>query len=428
MPDPHPTDDGRQQVLQRLQQLLESGTQGASRIACVVIHIRNIRHIRSLIGDAGAETFLQVLREKLNGITRNTQRVIDSGYDHFVLILPGIMNAGHARLAAQKIDLVLRNPAVVGERLIEPEFALGLALLPDHAEDASQLLARAEVALLAAEDAGLTHALFDVSQLTEMTQSWEFDHELRDALHGNALMAYYQPQVDLTNGRIHGVEALARWEHPEKGFISPGEFIPAAERAGLIPRLSDAILKQVLQDHAALMALGIPVVSVNLSALDLEDRELGARVQQQLAIWGVPAHTITFEITESCILQGSDVTRRQIEKLHALGCGLSIDDFGTGYSSLSNFKTIPANEIKIDGSFVGNIESDSTNRDIVAIALELANRFGLKAVAEGVETEAAARVLREMGCGIGQGYLYARPLPLAQLRAWCAERTQREAR
>ena len=425
MSAPLPSDPTRSQALSRLDELIESAAPGTSRIGCAVVHIRNIRHIRSLFGDAGAAEYLGGLRAKLAGITQDPERLIECSYDHFVLLLPNLMNSGHARMVAQKIDLVMRNPSVVGDQMVAADFALGLALLPDHATDARQLLERAEVALLAAEDAGLTHCLFDPAQLADMTHSWEMDRELREAIGSNSLTVYYQPQLGLDDMRVHGVEALARWEHPDKGFISPAEFIPAAEHSGLITRLTDGIVKHVMQDFARLTSLGVPMVSINLSALDLEDPELAARIQQQMAIWGVPGEQITFEITESCILQGSEVTRGQLDKLHSLGCALSIDDFGTGYSSLANFRTVPASEIKIDGSFVNGIESNDTNRDIVAIALELARRFDLKAVAEGVETEESATILREMGCLIGQGYLYARPLTLSQFENWRGDwRTQ----
>jgi len=426
MSAPSPADTTRAHALLRLGELVEAPGQGPARIGCAMVHLRNVRHVRTLIGDAGLQEYLAALRDKLVSVTRDGDRLIECSYDHFVLLLPDIMNTGHLRLVAQKLDLLLRNPIVVGDQMVASDFALGLAMLPDDAEDARQLLERAEVALLAAEQAGLTHCLFDPAQLSEMTQSWELDRELREAIAGNSLMTYYQPQVCLHDGSLHGVEALARWNHPGKGFISPGEFIPAAEKSGLITRLTDVIVKQVMQDFARLTALGIPMVSMNLSALDLEDPELAARIQQQLAIWGVSGEQLTFEITESCILQGSDITRRQLDKLRQLGCALSIDDFGTGYSSLSNFRTVPASEIKIDGSFVDGIEANSTNRDIVAIALELARRFDLKAVAEGVETEEGAKTLREMGCRIGQGYLYARPLALTQLEAWVRERTPGE--
>ena len=423
MPATPESDHIREHIVDQLQQFVDTPAQGSSRIACAVIHVRNTRHVRALLGREGASEFMRLLREKLEALVQASGYVSAYSYDHFIVALPRILNTGHAKLAAQKIELLLRNPVAIASQLVEPDFSLGMALLPDHAEDGAQLMTRAEMALLAAEDGGLGHRLFDDELLDELTYSWQFDHELRDAIRGNELATHYQPQVGLMDGRVHGVEALARWEHPVKGFVSPTDFIPAAERAGMIPMLTDAVLKQVMQDFAALKALGVDSVSINLSALDLEDPELAARIEQQFAIWAVPGMSVTFEITESCILQGTEVTRQQLDKLSQLGCDLSIDDFGTGYSSLANFKTVPANEIKIDASFVEDLDTDATNRDIVAIALELGRRFGLRTVAEGVETDAAAAALREMGCELGQGYFYARPLPLHQLRAWCRDRS-----
>ncbi|HDP88976.1 MAG TPA: GGDEF domain-containing protein [Thioalkalivibrio sp.] len=417
-------DHMRQGAIDALARIIDAAGPDPGRTACVVIHIRNMRKVRGLLGEGGAAAFRDALRRRLERIPASPEHVIDGNDDHFILVLPRVMNTGHAELAAQKIELVLRETSVVEQQPVEADFTLGLALFPDHADEPGQLLARAELALVAAEHADRSRAMFDDALYREMSHSWQFNRELREAIQTNAFTICYQPQVGLADGEIQGVEALVRWEHPLRGVIQPSLFIPVAEQAGLIGRLTDGVLKRVLQDVSTLRKLGIPAVSINLSALDLEDPELAARVGQQLAIWGVPGEHITFEITESSLLEGSEVTRAQLARLHELGCGLSIDDFGTGYSSLANFKTVPASEIKIDGSFVANLETERADRDIVAIALELGRRFGLKTVAEGVETKAAATALAEMGCQIGQGYYFSRPLTLAQLQTWRPRRPE----
>lgn len=412
--------DLRQGTIAALGRIIAAHPPQAGRLACAVIHLRNIRKVRGLLGDQGAAVYRRAVRSQLETIPPDPSLVIDGNDDHIILMLPGVMNAGHAELVAQKIERVLREANDVDAQQAGTEFTLGMALFPDHAEDPAQLLARAELALVAADGADTHWALFDHGLFNALSHSWQFDRELREAIQNNSFTMYYQPQVGLRDGRLHGVEALIRWEHPARGMIQPSLFIPLAERTGLINRLTDGVLRQVMQDVQALRAMAIPSISINLSAMDLEDPELATRVSHQLAIWAVPSKAITFEITESALLEGSETTRRQLEQLHAMGCGLSIDDFGTGYSSLANFRTIPASEIKIDGSFIADLANDRVNRDIVAIALELGRRFGLKTVAEGVETEPTARALIELGCEIGQGYYFARPLRLSHLQEWCA--------
>ena len=414
------TDDGREAAEELIEGVLGE-VSGEGSLACAIVHIANMRRIKTLFGQVAAREFIDKIEHRLIDLARSRKRVARCGHDHFLVLLPGILNEGHSKLVAQKLSLTLREPVGTDDRFIEPDYALGIALTDVGQQTIDSVLKRAELALIHALDSGQRHALYRESMQKELADTWQFEHALRDAIEQNNFSVHYQPQLDLNDRTVHGCEALVRWTHETLGSIPPDRFVAAAERLNLISPLTSLVVKQVFQAYGELRAMGFHRISINLSAKDLEDPELADNMVQLMAIWDVPAQALIFEVTESCFLSGDDTVATQLRKLREMGCALSIDDFGTGYSSLAHFRAIPATEIKIDRSFVRRMTADEADRHIVAVALDLARRFDLASVAEGVETEEEESLLREMGCHLAQGYRYAKPMPLEALRDWRRE-------
>ena len=285
------------------------------------------------------------------------------------------------------------------------------------------LVQHADVAMYVAKDAHAGTSVYDPEQDTNDAARLALAGELRRAIEIGELVVYYQPKADLATGRIVGVEALVRWEHPTRGFIPPDQFVPIAERTGLIKPLSRYVLATALRQCRDWAAVGLDLgVAVNLTIPDLLDLELPDRIGALLEETGVPPEQLELEITESTILADPTRVRTILDRLNALGLSLAIDDFGTGYSSLAYLKRLPVRTIKIDRSFVMDMLESSSDAAIVRSTVELGRNLGLRVVAEGVETEAAWELLREQGCTLAQGYLIGRPMPAEELEVLLSER------
>jgi EAL domain-containing protein (putative c-di-GMP-specific phosphodiesterase class I) len=250
--------------------------------------------------------------------------------------------------------------------------------------------------------------------------------DLRAAIHGEEIQIHFQPKLDLATNRVSGVEALARWHHPTRGWVPPVDFIKVAEESGLIRSLTDhvigAAVEALARVHAGGHALGL---AVNLSTQDLFDELLGDRIERRLDQFGIAADQLTFEITEGSLLVDGPRTRSTIDRLHRIWVRLSIDDFGTGYSSLSYLRKLPVTELKIDRSFVTDLLTEQQDEVIVRSTIDLGHNLGMTVVAEGAESRAVVEQLRTMGCDVVQGFGIARPMPLGALEQWLADRLDR---
>ena len=243
--------------------------------------------------------------------------------------------------------------------------------------------------------------------------------ELRHAVEHDELVLFYQPKVGLTNGTLSNVEALARWQHPERGMVPPGEFIPFAEKTGYIREITCWAIEAALKQRLKWQKDGLPLtISVNVSARDLMKTDFPEMIAGLLARYGASPNWLTLEITESAIMTDPQRALNVLERLHGMGLRLSVDDFGIGYSSLAYLKKLPVSELKIDMSFIRNMDNDKDDETIVRSTVDLGHNMGLKVVAEGVETEAIWNMLREMGCDVAQGYYLSRPLAADALAQW----------
>ena len=323
---------------------------------------------------------------------------------------------------ARRIGAALEQRFNVGGATMDIEASIGIALAPEHGSDVDALLQRADLAMYRAKE---RHDGFNVytSELdSEQPGQMSLLGDLRRALEHHELTLHYQPKASLATGQVSHVEALVRWERPGHGLVPPSEFIPLAERTGLIKQLSGCVLDAALGQQRTWTDGGLDVsVAVNLSARNLLETDLPDLVARLLADHSVPADRLILEITESAIMSDETHSVGVLSQLSELGVRLSIDDFGTGYSSLSRLRTLPVDEIKIDRSFVAHMDSERGDALIVQSTIELAHNLGLRVVAEGVETEAIWNRLRELGCDYAQGYFLRRPIPPGELGEWLIE-------
>jgi EAL domain-containing protein (putative c-di-GMP-specific phosphodiesterase class I) len=296
---------------------------------------------------------------------------------------------------------------------------MGIAGFPQHGDDAEQLLSLAEVAMYTAKQRTEGAVVYDAAFDQSSAASLSLLTELRNAIERNEFRLFVQPKIALASGKPVGAEALVRWVHPERGNVFPDQFIPFAEQTGFIRVLTRWMMEQSAILSQQLTAQGIHLkISVNLSTRDLMDQDLPAKFADILARHALSPSAFCLEITESAIMDDPVRAQLTLERLHLMGMDLSIDDFGTGYSSLAYLKRLPVNELKIDKSFVLNMEHDIGDTKIVRSTIDLGHNMGLRVVAEGIESEAVWRLLLRMGCDQAQGYFMSRPLPADQLIGW----------
>jgi EAL domain-containing protein (putative c-di-GMP-specific phosphodiesterase class I) len=318
------------------------------------------------------------------------------------------------------------QPIQVGETELAISASIGISLYPDDGVNADDLLSHADTALYKAKSQGRNNFQFYEQEMTAgVFEHLLMENALRGAVSRNELRVHYQPQIDFGSGKLCGVEALVRWQHPELGLVSPARFIPLAEEAGLIGMIGEWVLREACRQMLAWDAAGlhIPCVAVNLSVQQLERETLLPLVEDVLASSGLDGARLELEVTESMIMGESGQALNVLQGLRELGVKLAIDDFGTGYSSLSYLKRLPVHRLKIDQSFVRDIGQDSNGEAIVRAIIALGRSLGLETVAEGVEEPAQAEFLRAEACDVGQGYLYSRPVAADELSLhWGAAR------
>jgi EAL domain-containing protein (putative c-di-GMP-specific phosphodiesterase class I) len=344
-------------------------------------------------------------------------------------VLPN-RDATEASVVASRIIEALVQPLRIGTKQVPMSASMGISIYPDNATDIDTLIQQADAAMYKAKQAGRATFRFfsaDMDRLAE--QRLEHSAALRNALSNDRLELHYQPQIRTRDGTIHGVEALARWYDPALGEVSPAKFIPLAEECGLIEQIGLWSLRGACRQMAEWRAAGldIPCVSVNLSPINFQNENLAAVVGGILAEYDLPAEVLMLEITEGVIMNERSAAIGTMNALRELGVGLSLDDFGTGYSSLSRLAHLPIRELKIDRSFMRDVESDASARAIVTTVVRVGQSLHLTVVAEGVETEGQRKLLAELGCDVIQGFLYARALSPAAFGRWLLDHSAERA-
>ncbi len=395
-------------------------------VALLEFDVAGLRDVNDSLGFAAGDKLLTEVARRLRELAPAAALVARVGGDQFAVLLR--QPSGDAALGlATDLRSALQGPMPIGALTLDVDAAVGVALHPDHGSDPEVLLQRADVATFAAKSASSAIRLFNLGLESRSARRLGLAGDLRRALDNGELQVVFQPKVALRHRQLVGVECLARWEHPAHGSVAPEDFVAVAEHTGQLGRLTEVVLREGLRRCREWAAQSRPLnVAVNLSPRTLIDPEFPEQVAAMLDEYGVPASQLTLEITEHGVVGGTDRPMPTLRRLHQLGVRLSVDDFGTGYSSLSYLRRLPVHEVKIDRSFVQGMATDPGDLAIVRAVVDLSRHFGLAAVAEGVESEMTLTLLEEMGCDIGQGFLFSRPLPFDRLEAWFAAQTESE--
>ncbi|MDX1453025.1 MAG: EAL domain-containing protein [Oleiphilaceae bacterium] len=394
----------------------------------VFIHLERLPEISKTLGHANADIILSLFSRRLNGFDAEGHNLLpieeDSSRQQHFAHLEGVIYACVAQVSGANDLNALA--AVLLEHLSQAvEFngmeldlgvAIGMASFPEHGRDIATLIRHARVAVDHASKRSHGFALYHDDINPYSARRLTLMGELNKAIQDDALNLYYQPVISPGSGQLIGVEALLRWNHPGLGFIPPDEFISLAEKTGLMRALSHWVLQRSLRDHGDIQ--GNYFISVNISAVNLQEVDFVARAQKLLAEQHIPAERVVFEVTETAVMQEPEQAIACLEKLAALGAKIAIDDFGTGHSSLAYIRELPVYEVKVDRSFVINMDQNENDQTIVRAAINLCHDLNYKVVAEGVENEAALNMLRDLHCDLAQGYHIARPMPLDDLKVW----------
>ncbi|MGH2450621.1 MAG: putative bifunctional diguanylate cyclase/phosphodiesterase [Candidatus Limnocylindria bacterium] len=405
----------------RLRQSLLVAQRTKAGVALLLIDLDRFKDVNDTFGHTSGDALLQEVAARFRAALRVTDTVARLGGDEFAVLMPAIADVDEVRLVADRLLESLRKPFDIEGEAIYIEASAGIVLAPDHGQDVNTLLRRADVAMYAAKRSGSGVCLYDAEQDRHTAASLSLSSELRLALERDELLLHFQPIVDLRTRVCVGVEALARWQHPRRGLVPPGEFIPVAEETGLIKPLGLWTLREALRRHAEWNEL-LPgaAVSVNLSMRNLRSPELPEDISGLLAEFEVPGERLKIELTESAVMGDPERTLEILERLHAMGVRFAIDDFGTGYSSFLLLRRLPMDDLKIDRQFVGDIATNPNSEAIVRSTIDLSHSLGLKAVAEGIEEAAVLEHLARLGCDLGQGYFIGRPMTLERLVSWLA--------
>jgi diguanylate cyclase (GGDEF)-like protein len=415
----------RRRLVQALDEAVRVRTHGEV-VAILMFDVDGLRDVNDSLGHAAGDRLLAEVAGRLRATAPPAALVGRIGGDEFVVTLR-TANPESAQALAQELRTKMQDPMTIGTLTLDVDAAVGIALHPDHGSDPAMLLQRADVATHAAKQTPTGVQLFDPALESRSVRRLGLAGDLRRALDNGELEVYFQPKVELRDRRLLGVECLARWEHPTHGTVAPEDFVAVAEHTGQLDRLTEFVLREGLRRARQWVDAGRPLsVAVNLSPRTLHDSEFPSRVENLLQHYGVAPDRLTLEITEDGVVEDIDRHLPTLRHLFDLGVRLAVDDFGTGYSSLSYLRKLPVHEVKVDRSFVQGMATDPGDLAIVRAVVDISRHFGLTVVAEGVESELTLELLDEIGCDIGQGFLFSRPLPHERLEAWLGAQTDAE--
>ena len=403
-------------VRDRIEQATARARRTERHVALLFVDLDHFKLVNDSFGHAAGDTLLLEVGARLKRATRDGDTVARLGGDEFVVIAPDLAQPGDSAVVAAKITAALAAPLTVNGTAFPVSASIGISLFPGDGDGLDSLLQCADVAMYRAKDAGRNNYQFYSAEMGVRARSRvETETGLRRALEREELRLHYQPQVDLVSGEVIGFEALMRWQHPERGMVSPASFIPVAEESGLIMPIGEWALRTACRDAMAWAAAGLGSlkVAVNLSARQFWHGSVTEAVRRALAETGLPPQQLEVEITESVVARDLKQVMNGLEQLRRMGVSVAIDDFGTGYSSLSYLRSLPIQKLKIDKSFIDAVPGDPEGSALVREIINLAHVLSLYVVAEGVEAHAQAAYLREAGCEAMQGYVFSRPLPAA---------------
>jgi diguanylate cyclase (GGDEF)-like protein len=421
----------RSLFVDRLQQTISFARRERWEVALVVVDLPSLQLLNAEFGQATGDHMLRELSARLRTLARESDTVARIGGDRFAVLMPTGASLPGAVIAAERVIDALSRPVAMQDAHRRPDVAVGIAIYPEHGEDVEVLLRNAVVA---AEEAVRDDKPFAVyaesiatSGVTSQRRQISLTADLQYAIAGGQLLVHYQPIVDFASTELSGVEALVRWQHPTHGLLQPETFVPIAEQTGRIDSLTGWVVDRVLRQCREWSDDGLDIpVSINISPMSLHNLSLADRIGASLETWGIPSSKLILEITESAIISDAARATETVERLHRMGIRVSIDDFGTGYTSLAYIRRLPVSGLKIDKSFVRNMDDFPDDAVIVRSIIDLGHNLGLRVVAEGIEKRVTWDMLAALRCNAAQGYFISPPLDADGMSAWAKSRTWRD--
>lgn len=408
----------RAKLLEVLQGEMEAAKEQAHPLALLHLEVSGFHEISKVLGYQAGDDLLRELRRRLDRVVREDELLARVGEAEFAVLLPR-GDARYATEVAGRLLAELHAPVDLEEFTVDAHVEIGVAIFPDHADDADTLIRRANAVMHQVKPTRGGFAVYMAGQEKEQTRRLALMGDLHRAISNTELRLYCQPKVDMRSRRVCGAEALVRWVHPVHGMMSPLEFIQLAEQAGMITPLTNWMMEAAFRQSHAWSAAGRPLpLAINLSAHDLYDAGLIDRVRDLFSRWDVQPEMIQFELTESALMADPSAALETLAQLKRLNVRLFIDDYGTGYSSLSYLQQLPIDAIKIDQSFVRAMEGSRDSAVIISSTIELGHQLGMEVLAEGVETQETWNHLAALGCDAAQGYLISMPMPANDMNQW----------
>ncbi len=411
----------------RIEQALSSAQRNQARVAVLFIDLDRFKNINDSLGHDIGDALLKLVARRLKSCLRRTDTIARQGGDEFVAVLTELDSADEVIFVAEKMIESLREDFTLDAYQLSITPSIGISIYPEDGEASIELLRNADLAMYRAKDSGRNNFQFYAPDMNvKAVQRLKLENSLRVAISQQQLMVYYQPKVNVHSGKMTGMEALLRWQHPEMGFVSPAIFIPIAEESGLINEIGDWVLRQSCLQARLWQGQGFDIVpiAVNLSARQLKQSNLVEHILTVLLDAELDARYLVLEITESMLMDMGDSGVGVLEQLRAAGIKLALDDFGTGYSSLSRLKNLPLDSLKIDQSFVRDIVTDPNDASIVSATAVLAHALNLRVTAEGVETQDQLDFIKSLHCEEYQGYLFSRPVPALEVERFLQRSSQ----
>ena len=412
-------------LYENMEDAIETARRQDGMAAVLLIDLDRFKEVNDTLGHDHGDRLLEEVADRLAATLRKGDTLARLGGDEFAVLVCDVPDRGLVVELAGRLQNALARPFTLHGVVAMLDASIGIAYCPDHGTDVNVLVRRADVAMYDAKRGGTRIEAYSEERDPYSAERLQLLGELRAAIADDQLILHYQPKIDVESDRVLGVEALVRWNHPTRGLLPPGDFVPLAERTGAITELTRWVLDTALQQCRAWYDEGLELtMAVNLAAPNIVDASLPDLVEALLLRWDVPGRLLVCEISEHTVMADPRRAIDVLNRLRALGVRLSLDDFGTGHSSLTYLKSLPLDEVKIDRSFVIGMSDDVNDAAIVRSTIDLARNLGLEVVAEGVETEATMRDLADLRCDVAQGYWLSRPIPAADLVTWLGRRAE----